>query len=505
MKHVAIAASFLVCCLAALLPGEAMANAWTKFDARAYDVDPKDASHIRHLMAGKDAVYALGSEHKLLRFPFDGSPASEEVLPGHVIDISVGADGHLWLLTFEELSNKIYVLTPDLDRPHDKDEDGDRDIFPSWKASAPLHLLQHTDAKSDSESVYTIAAGDKLTFVLTNQRLAALDQETGEWKTKTLGHPFDIHELENPVALVQGDRWVWYGTDAGEFGGHLVMADFRTGETEAPSNDNPVTAIVPDPGKQHCVLFTQGLAHLGITEGGLYRTCGDKPETVFSDKRPLWDLVSTRSGLYALSQGSLIPIKDGKPDFDSKITFPGKIQQSVAGLPAVMIADMLVLYTGARWEVSTSGLTPYAVPLTSDTKVQLQPYPLVNEYPNQCANADPTPSGDDISVIGWEQEPAKSRDGAQGVELTLKGWDATWEVGAYGIDASCHIVPIVPMGHAQDISADKSAILFVPYATTGLHPGHWNLYVAVLASGKQATLEFSMNVPVVGPDPNSTH
>lgn len=495
MKHAAIAASTLIFCLTAVLPDKVMAAAWTKFNAAAYDVDTKDANHIRHLMAAKDAVYALGSGHRLLRFPFDGSPASEQMLPGRVVDISIGADGRLWLLTFEELSDRVYVLTPDLEDPHAKIEDGGRNLFPSWKASPPLQLLRHADAKSDSEDVYTIAAGDKLTFVLTNQRLAALDQESGEWKTKTLDHPFNMYELENPVSLVQDDRWVWYGTDAGEWGGHLVMADFRTGETAEPSNDDPVTAIVPDPGKQHCVLFTQGLAHLGMTEGGLYRTCGDKPETVFSDKRPLWDLIPTQSGLYALSQGSLIPIKDGKPDFDTKLVFPRKIQQSVAGLPAVMVSDMLVLYTGARWEVSTSGLTPYAIPLASGAKVQLQPYPLVNDYPSQCANSEPTPSDEDLSVVGWQQEPAKSREGASGVELTFKGWDASWEAGIYAIDAACHIVPISPMGRTQSVSADKSTTLFVPYATVGLHPGHWNLYVAVLASGKQTTLEFSMDAP----------
>lgn len=495
MKHAAIAAGSLIFCLATLLPGEAMAASWSQLFSRAYSVDSKDASHIRHLMAAKDAIYALGSDHRLLRFPFDGSPASEQVLPGLVIDISVDLHGRLWLLSFEELSNQVYVLTPDPDGSEVKDEGGGHNPFPRWKASPPLQLLRHADIKSDSEDVYTIAAGDKLTFVLTNQRLAALDQESGEWKTKTLDHPFDMYELENPVSLVQDDRWVWYGTDAGEWGGHLVMADFRTGETSAPSNDDPVTAIVPDPGKQHCVLFTQGLAHLGMTEGGLYRTCGDKPETVFSDKRPLWDLISAQSGLYALSQGSLIPVKDGKPDFDGKIAFPRKIQQSVAGLPAVMVSDMLVLYTGARWEVSTSGLTPYAIPLAPGSKVQLQPYPMINEYPSECANSDVTPSDDDLSVVGWEREPAKSHDGVPGVELTLKGWDASWEVGAYGIDAACHIVPITPMGRAQDIAADKSATLFVPYATTGLHPGHWNLYVTVLAAGKQTTLEFSMNVP----------
>lgn len=492
MKHAAVAVSSLVFCLAALLPGEAIAASWTQLLARAYSVDKKDASHIRHLMAGKDAVYALGSDHQILRFPFDGSPASEQTLPGVVVDISISSDGRLWVINFDQLTDQIYVLTPD---PDAKDADGGRDPYPTWKASAPLQLLRHGDGKSDHESVYTIAAGDKLTFVLTSQRLAALDQDSGQWKTTTLDHPFDMYELENPVSLVQDDRWVWYGTDAGEFGGHLVMADFRTGETSEPSNNDPVTAIVPDPGKQHCVLFTQGLAHLGMTEGGLYRTCGDKPETVFSDKRPLWDLISTQSGLYMLTQGSLIPIKDGKPDFDGKIAFPRKIQQSVAGLPAVTISNVLVLYTGARWEVSTSGLTPYAIPLTSDAKVQLQPYPLVNEYPNQCANSETTPSDDDISVVGWQQEPAKSADGVPGVELTLKGWDTSWEVGAYGIDAACHVVPISPMAQARAVSVDKSATLFIPYATPGLHSGNWNLYVPVIAAGKQTTLEFSMHVP----------
>jgi hypothetical protein len=310
-----------------------------------------------------------------------------------------------------------------------------------------------------------------------------------------LDHPFDFVERENPTSLVQEDRWVWYGSDAGEFGGQLIMVDFLTGDTAEPTSEDEVTAIVSDPTQEHCVLFTEGLAHLGMTEGGLYRTCGDKPETLFSGREPIWDLVSSRSGLYALSQGALVPVKDNKLDPDNKIVFPKKVDKSVAGLPARLITDILVLYSGARWEVSTSGLTPYAVQLPPEAKVTLQPYPLDHEYLSDCEDAYPS-SDDDTGIVGSQyMSPVKLDDGRPALEIFLKGWDSSGEAGVYGVDLGCHVVPIFPVGKLQHVSSDNTATILIPYATPGLHEGVWSIIVSATISGKHAVFDFSLTIP----------
>jgi hypothetical protein len=442
MKHqYYIFAQILLGCLLLTPPSQVLAASWTQIDGYALTLNPEAASHIRHLVATKYAIYGLSIDHKLLRFPLDGFPPTEETLPGRVIDISVDPDGQLWVVTVEELSHNIYVLVRDQEGNQIKKAiSAYEDEYPQWRVSAPLLLLKSPDRKNDNESVYTIAAGDKLTFVLTNKRLAALDQSSGEWKTEALDHPFDLFELENPISLVQGDRWVWYGTDAGEFGGRLIMADFRTGETSEPWDSDPVTAIVPIGGGEHCVLFAVGLAHLGLTNGGIYKTCGDKPQATFTGHEPIWDLITSKTDLFALTQGALVPIKDNKPDFGGKIVFPPKIDRSVAGLPARLISDVLVLYTGARWEVSTSGLTPYAISLPSGADLKLQPYPLDKKHPSECVNSQPSSSEDDeTGVQAWEKDSVTLANGDPGVEFTLKGWDPNGEVSIYGIDSACRL------------------------------------------------------------------
>ena len=494
MKKISVALFSLIVWI--LLPQGALADGWTKFNGWGKPLEDKNASHIRHLVATKYAIYALGLDNELLRFPFDGSRATQERLPGRVIGISEGSNGDLWVLTVEELSNNAYVLTRDQD---DSDPKAPISAFsqqyPMWKVSPPLPLLKLLDEKIHKEGVITVAAGTKYTFVLTDHRLAALDQSAGSWKTVTLDHPFDFVETENPTSLVQDDRWLWYGSDAGEFGGQLIMVDFRTGDTAEPSSEDEVTAIVSDPGQEHCVLFTEGLAHLGMTEGGLYRTCGDKPATLFSGREPIWDLVSSKSGLYALSQGALVPIKDGKLDTDDKMVFPKKVDKSVAGLPARLISDTLVLYSGARWEVSTSGLTPYAISLPPEAKLKLQAYPLEHEYLSDCADA--YPSSDDDTGIHASQymTPVKLDNGEPALEIFLKGWDPSDEASVYGVDLGCHIVPIIPVGKLQRISDDKTATILIPYATHGLHEGIWSIVVSVNVSRKHAVFDFSLDIP----------
>lgn len=481
--------------LSLILPRGALAAYWTHMDGYAITVGRDEASHVRHLLASRDAIYALNIDHKLLRFPYDGSPATAEALPGRVVDISVAPNGQLWVVTVEPLSHNIFVLTRIQDG-----EDPKRAVsayaneYPRWTISPPLALQKSNNAKMDNESVYTIAAGTKYTFVLTDSRLATLDQSTGDWKTTTLDHPFDLHELENPISLVEDDRWVWYGTDAGEWGGHLIMADARTGETSEPWNSDPVTAIVPATGAEHCVLFTVGLAHLGMTEGGIYKTCGDKPESTFSGQEPIWDLVSSNTGLFALSQGSLVPLKNAKPDFDTKINFPSKIDQSVAGLPAHLESGILVLYSGARWEVSTSGLTPYAVNLPSDAKINFQPYPPTNLEPTDCIDTHSAISAFSDSHVYLSTKLVDTlANGQPGLQLMVDGWEPGGEIAVYALDSACRIVAITSTEHAQLASSDGKATIPIPYEMRGLHPGKW----VILVSGTPGMRDDTIFIPKV--------
>lgn len=355
-------------------------SSWTMTTTYASSIDQYEAQHARHLIATRDAVYALSRKGKLLKFPFDGSQSIQQRLPGRVVGISVDKNSRLWALVFEELSNNAFLLTP---RTSDKDAYSDR--YPGWKVSAKLPLREGNEKKDiASEGLYAVAAGDKSVLVLTSQRVAILDKKSGAWHTVALKKPLDEYEMDNPVALAQDDRRIWFGTDNGEWGGYLIMADAQTGEDRKISKNDPVTAIVPDLGQPDCILFALGLSHLFMESGGLYKSCEGEPVSLTKINAPIWDLIVSGNNLYALSRDMLIPIQNDTLDESKKISLPNKLDKAISGVPATVVNGILMVYSAARAEVSTSGLTPYAVAIPQGAKLNLQPWAPPEKGSKDC-------------------------------------------------------------------------------------------------------------------------
>jgi hypothetical protein len=318
---------------------------------------------------------------KLFKFPFDGSQPTQQTLPGRVIGISVDKDAKLWVMVFEGLSNNAFILTPEK-----QSHDYYSVWYPKWKVSKKLVLLTADDKMHiDPEDIYGVAVGDNSVLVLTNRRVASLDKKSGLWHTVTLSKPIKEQGMNNPVALAQGDSRIWFGTDNGEWGGYLITADAKTGESREVWDTEPVTALASDPSGSDCVIFSTGLAHLTMEIGGLYKSCyGSKSVRLSKVNAPIWDLIASENGLYALSRGELIPIGKDALEEDKKIPLPTKLDKALSGLPAAVVSGVLVIYSAARWEVSTSGLTPYAVALPPEAKLKLQPWKPAKKGQEGC-------------------------------------------------------------------------------------------------------------------------
>lgn len=350
-----------------LWPGVARADGWSRIYVGSDELQAGEIDHIRPLHAATDAAYALLPRGTLVRIPFDGSEPLSIGFPSSPVGIAVDHRGQIWMLAYEPLSQNAFLLTAP--KYHDR-------YGGVWtmNVSPPLHLQQPPNSFTDGDFPKELAAGSDKIFVVTDKHIAAFDIATATWRLKRLVNPQEMVDFENPVTLVQDDRWIWLGSDSGEFGGMLLKIDYKTGTETAVDDNDTVTGLVNEPGHPGCVIFSSGLAHLMTLEGVLYESCGDKPKLIWKEENPIWGLVEPGNKIYALTQGALVPFLNGKLDFDKKIAFPHHYEKALAGIPALVISNVLVVYSGARGEVSTAGDTPFAAALPAGAEVQLKPY-----------------------------------------------------------------------------------------------------------------------------------
>lgn len=349
-------------------PSIARADGWSRIYVGSDELQAGEIDHIRPLHAAADAAYALLPSGSFVRIPFDGSEPLRIGFPGSPVGIAVDHRGQIWMLAYEPLSQNAFLLT---DPKHDDRYDGG--VW-TMNASPPLHLQQPPNTFTDDDYPQQVAADSSTVFVVTRKHVAAFDIATATWHLKRLANPQEMVDFENPITLVQDDRWIWLGSDSGEFGGMLLRIDYKTGTETTVDDRDTVTGLVSEPGHPGCVIFSSGLAHLVTIEGVLYESCGDKPKLIWKGNNPIWGLVEPGNKIYALTQGALIPYVNGTLDFDRKIAFPRRYEKTLAGIPALVTSGVLIVYSGARGEVSTAGDTPFAAALPAGAKVQLKPY-----------------------------------------------------------------------------------------------------------------------------------
>ncbi len=340
-------------------------DGWTRIEVSGKALTRSAFDHTRPPRVAGNAVYSYLYSSNLARIPLDGSAPEEIGLPGNAYGFSVDAHGRLWVISYEPLSHNIYLMTG-------LESDSVLGGW-IWKVSPPLHLAPASNFRDD-EWPFEVIAGDNTVFVLTNKRIAAFNPSNGLWHSMRLKNPPKVLFFDNPTAIVRGDRWVWIGDDGGEYGGTLYKIDARTGEMDTVDDRHAITGILPVQGQSGCVYYSSGLAHLFTVEGAIFRSCGGKPVKIAETKTPIWGLLKSDNKAYALTQGALIPLDHGLPVFKEKIGFPKKFKYQLAGIPALVMSDVLVVYSGARGEVSTAGCTPYATVLPDDAKVKLSAY-----------------------------------------------------------------------------------------------------------------------------------
>lgn len=282
-------------------------------------------------------------------------------MPANVFSISRTEDGEPAALVLEELSHNAFVLTRTGTDPNFNDMD-------QWTVSPPLHL---NSSASELNEPLALVITKHRQIILSNRAISSFEPAEKRWKTIPLHPATEVIDASRHVTAISGDRYLWFGNDAGEWNGRLLRIDLHNGDLRDLWSHGPITGIAQRRNHSDCVLVSSGLAHLFMTTGFLLTTCGKSVETLYKGDKPLWGIESADGNQYALVQNGLVPLTATGPDWSHAETFQD-VDHEFGGYPAEIIHSMLILYSGARWEVSTSGLTPYAIKLSNDEHLVLK-------------------------------------------------------------------------------------------------------------------------------------
>ncbi|QLQ13740.1 MAG: hypothetical protein HZY74_11340 [Brevundimonas sp.] len=226
------------------------------------------------------------------------------------------------------------------------------------------------------------AAPGATTFQLRDIRNPAIAPNTGTFSDPVL-ELFKTSEgvgvlTNQAVYLLAGNRWqrtdlpttvdryarhvaegapgsIYFGREPGEFGGSLERIDLASGqvwsfgvedqdpcEADFDPQCDPIVGLTPDPQRPGCVTAASGAVHMGMTEGRIYRACGNTLTLTYTTPNrtpilmrllaptkmwqgltaPLESLTQTRDGWVAMSWGRYFQMKDGEvsehrlPDFE---------------------------------------------------------------------------------------------------------------------------------------------------------------------------------------------
>lgn len=317
-----------------------------------------DEMHLRGLHITGRSLAGRIQQGEYVRIDLESAVATSVLPPGVLVASAADDHGEPWLLTVEDISRNAFLLTS----PHGKP---DLDGIENWLVSPPLRL-------HEEEQAYAVAVSGDRAFVLTDRRLASIRAVDKSWKTTGILPRLDFLDASRHVAIVLQHRF-WLGVDIGEWGGALVSVDIGNGSARRWLSAN-VNAIIGDPKDARCVLASSGLTHLFETSGEIVRICGNRNQTLYQGEVPVWGLVTDHQDVKALVDAGLAPVAGGDLKL-SEVTAIESPSTTLAGNPATVSNGMLLYYSGARWEVSTSGLTPYIVRLPEGVDVRLTPMP----------------------------------------------------------------------------------------------------------------------------------
>lgn len=130
--------------------------------------------------------------------------------------------------------------------------------------------------------IIRIVAGRDSVCLITPYSLLTYDLYDGLWKITPL-QQFFTKGIQNP-AIITPSGSCYVGTNFGEWGGNLVRINAESGEITSLFHGTPVTGVIIDPLDTTNVLFSLGLWHMGISDGGIYRTREGRIEPVLDDE-----------------------------------------------------------------------------------------------------------------------------------------------------------------------------------------------------------------------------
>jgi hypothetical protein len=212
---------------------------------------------------------------------------------GSVLDISRSLDGNLYALrTARETSNSVlYVSILRQGRFVDLPQ-------------VPVQPGDDALGVTDLQGQPVVVATDHLYFY-----------ENSAWMARRLSpslrEPVSKSSFAAVAAPYRGGS-VYVGFHAGEFGGGVHMIDAETGTValadpratrdpqEISLDSSPVTAMIPDPQDDGCLLIAAGLSHMGGQGGRVVKICEGEASIVLT--KELGSSVWTEP-FYALARG----------------------------------------------------------------------------------------------------------------------------------------------------------------------------------------------------------
>ena len=332
--------------------------------------EPSAVESIFLAVGGIDGIYGRAFGGGFVRVPYDGSGATEAKFGEGIVGVVLGKDSEPCLLTLEDLSNNLFLscrIEPDKGDPQYQSS-------AKWWLSPHIPMIRklgsasHNYDDSDYEFPVALASdGDRL-IVLTNERLLFVTKNQSEWKEQALTKQFDfLGSSRYTTRIVNGDT-LWYGDDQGEFGGHLLRINLKSGETRLFVGDDNISGILEDTADRNCIYVSEGLAHF-VGEGGLLHICGDNIESIYKGDMPIWGLFRESGVMYALMQTGVVPVINKKFSYDLEKKFKDMGLLKLGDIPVAQFGGTLFVYSGARGNDSVGGAgTPFVVILPSGIK-----------------------------------------------------------------------------------------------------------------------------------------